>query len=363
MHRRHGKLGRWVLVFMALVALSFYVAVNRSSRVSRARFYEQKVASARLARKAFLSVREARQRSGIPIDTVNDPNKTGLVGVQYSQLTYGRSDLSDALTSLSPNFSAALVEMLHEAGVKPGDSVGLSWDGTYPALNVQALAVVASLGLRPVIVTAASAGMWGANYPGWSWLDIERNLVEAGIWQYRSRFATLGGEADDGRGLSPEGRAVLLAAAESAGVECRIPIDLEQGVELRLGAFEGCRAVICLGKASADIGDPMARVPSRVLKKPVGNLGSGTIAALLDSRVPVTYIGNPSRVAADYGLPIAPVPLPDIGKGRLFFERRYSVLLAAVLSLVMLGLLWFVVRYDVEWYFGPRKPRADEEAV
>ncbi len=42
-------------------------------------------------------------------------------------------------------------------------------------------------------------------------------------------------------------------------------------------------------------------------------------------------------VAVDYRLPVAPVPLPELGHGRLFFERRYSVPLAALFA--VFGLL------------------------
>jgi hypothetical protein len=47
----------------------------------------------------------------------------------------------------------------------------------------------------------------------------------------------------------------------------------------------------------------------------------------------------------------------------LFRERRYSVVLSAVLAAVLLVLLWLVVRYDIEWYLGAGRHRPDEEAV
>jgi poly-gamma-glutamate system protein len=206
---RHGKVNRWVLVVLAVVALACFAAVTRTMRPRRSRAFEAKLASSQLARQALAAVAEHRRQTGVPIDSVNDPNGTGLVGLQYSLLTYGRSDLSDALTTTNPNFSAALVELLGRAGVRPGDTIGISWDGTYPALNIELLAAARTLRLEPVIVTALSAGMWGANYPGLTWIDLEGLLVRAGFWQYRTRVATLGGEDDNGRGLSPEGRAVL----------------------------------------------------------------------------------------------------------------------------------------------------------
>ncbi len=364
MRRRHGRVNRWVLAVMALVALVMFWFVTKSARSYRTRMHAEKLASAKLAGRAFEVVKEYREQLGIPIDTVNDPNRTGLVGVQFSQVTYGRSDLSDALSSLNPNFAAALVELLLKAGVRPGDTVGISWDGTYPALNIQLLAVAQCFPFEPVIITAQSAGTWGANYPGLTWLDIEGFLRGKGVWSYRSALATLGGETDDGRGLSPAGREMLEQVAQDRLGGCFVPATFRQGVERRLELLGGVRAVVSVGRVIADVGDPLARVPSRVLRKPTERVGpDGVIAALLDKGVPVVFLGNPSRVAIDYGLPVAPVPLPEVGKGRLFFQRRYSVVLAAVFALVLLVLLLLVVRYDIEWYFGAGRHRPDEEAV
>ena len=364
MRRRHGKVNRWLLVVLAVISLAFFSIISRTMHTVRSRSYDVKLASARLSEQAFGVIREYRQRQGVPLDSVNDPNGTGLVGLEFSQLAYGRNDLSDALTTTNPNFSAALVEMLGKAGVRRGDTIAVSWDGTYPALNVQLLSVARTMGLVPVIVTAQSAGMWGANYPGLSWLDIERLLVAAGLWDFRSRFATIGGETDDGRGLSPEGRSLLTVAAESAGVPVISPTSVQGGIDRRLAEYGRFRALVSIGRAVVDAGDPLAKVPSRVIADRVRrNPYRGLIGAARQKGIPVVHIGNPSQVALDYHLPVAPVPMPEVGRGRLFFEWRYSVSLAAVLAVLLALLLLLVVRYNIESYFGVKVVPGEKEAV
>lgn len=364
MRRRQGRVNRWVLVGLALIALGSFYVVTRTTRTIRSRGFEAKQTAARLAAQALKAVGQYQQQLGVPVDSVNDPNETGLIGLQFSQLTYGRSDLSAALTTTNPNFAAALVEMLLRAGARAGDTVGVSWDGTYPALNIEFLAACQALRLVPVIVTAQSAGMWGANYPGLSWLDIERLLVRQGIWNYRSQLATLGGEDDNGRGLSPEGRDLLAIAAESAGVRLVEPESLADGVALRTAVYCRPRVFVSLGRAVVDIGDPLARVPSGLIS---GRLRrdryQGLIGRMRQQNVPVIHIANPNRIALDYRLPIAPVPLPEPGRGRLFFERRYSVPLAAAFALLLAVLLFLVVRYDIESYFGVKREPTEKEAV
>jgi len=363
MRRRQGKVNRWVIASLAIVAIFFYFLETRSRRSVRSKLYNVKLAGAQFAQDAFRVVRDYRLNVlQLPIDTVNDPNETGLIGVQYSPLTVGRSDLSDALTTTNPNFSAALVEMFTQARLKTGDTVAVNWDGTYPALNIQVLVVAKIMGLYPLIITTQSAGMWGANYPGYTWLDIERVLCDAGFWQFRTMIATLGGEGDDGRGLSPEGRDVLEDAARAANILVFVPDSLSQAVAKRQELFSRCRALVAIGQPVTNSGDPLLKLPSRVLTHRHIKSGSGLVAWFLDRGLPVIHIASPRRVAADYRLPIAPVPLPEIGKGRLFYERRYSLPLAIVLSVILMGLLFIVIRYNVEYYFGV-KSEDEQEAV
>lgn len=355
MRRRQGKVNRWVILLLGVVALTFFFFENRSLRSVRSRLYDQKLAALQLAARAFEIVRDYRLRIlGLPIDSINDPNSTGLIGLQYTQITYGRSNLSDALTTTNPNFSAALVEMLSRTRVKRGDTVAVNWDGTYPALNISVLAAAKVMGFYPIIVTAQSAGMWGANCPDLTWLDMEQILFKAEIWDYRTIIATASGEDDNGRGSSPEGRELLTKTAELTGVAIFTPESITAGVARRMEVFARCRALIAIGLPVVNSGDPLRRVRSGLLFGRRLKAGNGLIAAFLNRGLPVVHIANPSQIAIDYRLPVAPVPLPDIGKGRLFYERRYSVPLAIVFTAVLIALLTIIVRYDVEYYLGAR---------
>jgi poly-gamma-glutamate system protein len=355
---------RWLLVALAVVAVAMFAALTRTARRVRSPLYEVKLAAARLAEQAFTRVREERDRLGVPVDSVNDPNRTGLVGLHSSALTSGRSDLSDALTTTNPNFAAALVEMLWKAGARRGDSIAASWDGTYPALNIGLLAAAKTLDLALVATTAQSSGAWGANCPGLSWLDIERLLAGSGLWTYRSQLASLGGGDDNGRGLPPDGRALLAAAAESAGVPLVTTDSLPAAVAGRVAIMERCRLLVAVGRAAVNSGDPAARIPSGVLRRrSAGMPAAGLVGTMLGRHKAVIHLANPSEVAISYELPVAPVPLPPSGAGRLFHERRLSVVVAAVFAVLLLALLAFVVRYDVESYLGAPADAEEREAV
>ncbi len=364
LRRRHGRVNRWVLVGVALLALALYWVETRTARQVRSRGFEVKLAAARVARAALAEVKALRDSLGLPIDSINDPNATGLVGLQFSPVTHSRSDLSDALTTANPNFAAAVVEMLLEAGARPGDTIGISWDGTWPALNIAVLAAAGAMRLQPVVVTTLSAGMWGANQPGMLWPDIEQMLVRSGVTEVRTTLAFVGGDDDDGRGLSPEGRDLLTDAAAQAGMSVVTPESLAAGTAARLQALGRVKAAVCVGRAAVHLGDRQSPAPSRVLRgRADARLAGGLVRALLERGTAVVHIANPRRVAAAWRLPIAPVPLPEPGRGRLFYERRFSTWLAGLLAAALLAVLWFVVRYDVESYLGVKRSRDEEVSV
>jgi poly-gamma-glutamate system protein len=172
---------------------------------------------------------------------------------------------------------------------------------------------------------------------------------------------TLGGEDDNGRGLPPEARDVLSQIADSFGVRLFTSESIAQAVSKRVEAFAGCRVLITVGLPVTNSGDPLVRLQSKIYLDRHAKAGNALVARFIATGRPAVNIAKPSRIALDYRLPVAPVPQPEIGKGRLFYERRYSVPLALVSAFIIIILLVLVVRYDVEYYFGVRTE--DEKAA
>ena len=220
MKKRIENVSSWELLVLAGVSVGLFAILVGSKQTMKERDYDVKYQAARLTSDAFKAVRDFRQQAGLPIDVINDPNRTGLIGTQYSLITYGRGDQSDAMTATNPNFVAVVILLLRRAGVKTGDVVAVGLNGSLPALNIEVLAACKVLGATPVIISAVSSGMWGANDPRLTWLDIEALLNRNGILEFKSVAASLGGDGDIGRGLSPEGRALV-------GLSCQPQSSLE----------------------------------------------------------------------------------------------------------------------------------------
>lgn len=293
MKKRVEKVSAWELIVLALISVGLFAVLMNSKQMAKYRDYNVKAAAAKSAADAFKVVRDFRQQAGLPVDEINDPNRTGLIGTQYSLITYGRGDQSGAMTATNPNFVAVVISLLRKAGLKSGDVVALGLNGSLPALNIEVLASCRALGLKPVVISAASSGMWGANDPRLTWLDIETVLNRSGVFQCKSVAASVGGEGDIGRGLSPEGR-TWLDSAVSRNKVARLSADsLAEAVSRRMeiyrreAAGRPMRAFINVGNAVANLGEG-ARPPATGLldKRPEQLPNPSVIRAMAEQGVP-----------------------------------------------------------------------------
>ena len=190
MRQRAGKPSLFLLVFLALLSLALFYLAEKSQTPRKAEYYSQKIDAANPAQQAQDIIKMEIGNRGYVIDIQNDPNLTGIIGPQYSQITTDRGYIRDKLISTNPNNAAVLVDLYHRAGLKKGDLVAVTFTGAFPAMNIAVLAACKVMDLRPVIITSVGASTWGANWDEFTWLDMETVLVESGIWDYKSTAAS-----------------------------------------------------------------------------------------------------------------------------------------------------------------------------
>ncbi|MCS7258615.1 MAG: poly-gamma-glutamate system protein [candidate division WOR-3 bacterium] len=357
MQKRIGKVDKRILIIFAILTIIFFFLEVKSIHNVKTRNYENKLKAAQICQEAFRIIKEERLKRGFLIDIINDPNETGLVGVQYSPITQDRTDLSAILTSTNPNFAAVFVELLGH--LKPNDTVAVALDGSYPALNIALYSACRVLQLKPIIISSASSAMWGANLAEFSWLDMERVLYENNFFPFKSSAATLGGEDDNGRGFSPEARALLEKAIKRNNINFLHTENFTTNLEERMKIYLQSKTVkyfINIGKSVASVGPVYHRLPSGIIRrKPTKFADDVLITRMLDQKIPVINILDINRIATKYELPHAPIPLPPIGKGKLYIEKKFSVTLAIVFTVIIIIILFFVIKYDLEYYLFKKK--------
>ncbi len=339
----------WILA--ALLSAAALSVERRITAYAPSPHYDEMVRAAELMRDAAERVRAARAAAGFDLDLLRDPNRTGLVGVEYSETTTSLGDLEAKRTSASPDAAALAVLLLREAGVERGDAIAVGASGSFPGLSLAVLSAARALDLDVALVASLGASSWGANIPGFSYLRIHEAAQP--VLGYPIRAVSLGGGGDSGSDMQPEGRRLLSREISRSGLRFLDPRSLEDGVAERLALYDAfldgrtCAAFVNVGGASANIGEDAESLELAPGVNAAGSLsasGTGAVFGMAARGVPVIHLLNLRALARDYGLPWDPSPFPEIGESRVyrFYDRnlyRMRLGILAVLYAAGLGVL------------------------
>lgn len=359
------------LVMLALAAVFCLIIVENFQQQENIRDYGLMVAAARQTQQSFEYVGTLRKRIQ-RIDGDVDPLESGLIGVSSSPVTTLTGHLSAKQTSINPNWAAVVVSMLREAGLEKGDTVAVAASGSFPALNIAIYAAIEQMQLKPIVITSGSASQWGANVPGLTWLDMERELREGNRLQTKAVAVSLGGAEDRGIGISDRGKEIIRVAIERYQSELLFPANLEEAVAKRIAIYskfagnEPIRAYINVGGGSASSGPAAIDHYFRpgVIRSAVPKAFAidSVMGHFLKQDVPVLNFSGVSTLAQRYGLPLAPAVAPAIGSGGVYETKGYRRWLAATSILVILVMMWVVTRISgVVMAFAAK--RDDPQAV
>jgi len=345
------------LVVLSIISLlSFIVSIN-STTIDISPSYDLKIKAARLMQESMLALKNNRMESGIFIDDENDPNETGLVGSPFSLITTDEGDLDAKLTTLDPNFSAGIIELMLEMGLNRGDTIAILLTGSMPGANIAVLTASKAIGLVPIIITSVGASQWGANHVDFTWLDMEAILYNSGLISNRSIAASIGGRNDMGRLLSPSGREIIVNNISNHGLPIIKKTKLAENIEGRMQLFEryinieDYSAMINIGGGVASLGTSFnskllaAGIVSRAEVTEIslreGGI-EGTLSKFVQKNVPVLHVLNIKSLTEQLGMPFAPIPIPEIGSGSLYAEERYNIFVATICLIVVCSLVFAV---------------------
>ncbi|MGB8951285.1 MAG: poly-gamma-glutamate system protein [Candidatus Aminicenantales bacterium] len=308
---------------------------------------------------AMAAISQCRTEKNIGFDAA-DVNHTGLIGLEFSSLTTSLGNLEAKRTTTNPNFAGLLVFLLKKAGVRRGEMIAVGASSSFPALIIATHSAAKAMGLRTLQICSLGASQWGANYPSFTWMDMEDCLWESGFFRDKTVAFSLGGEKDIGEDMTPEGRAFL---AEKINKSQKLFIqepDLRRNVLERIRIYmerAGQREI----KAFINIGGNWANLgmDSQVLKMKPGltflTLFSppekrGVIQEMALRRIPIIHLLYIRGLTQKHGLPWDPAPLPQSGKGTfqdISPDLPLSFLLLSGLYLVFVFLVFKIRRKTV----------------
>ena len=344
------------LVSLSILSLLCFLIALNTKTIDVSPSYEHKVKAARLMEKAMNLLKESRMEQGIFIDIENDPNETGLVGSPFSLITTDEGDLDAKLTTLDPNFSAAIVDLMYQVDLKESDTVAILMTGSMPGANIAVLTACKSLGVYPITITSVGASQWGANQVDFTWLDIESILFNNSLIPAKSVAASIGGRNDMGRLLSPSGRKLITENIANHQLPLIKMEKLADNIQNRMMTYSSIlpkmnyKAVINVGGGVASLGTSFnlkLLPPGVVNRKNVTDIIrpggiEGVFSKMIKMDIPGIHILNIRPLIEQFNMPFAPIPIPDIGTGSLYADERYNLIVAAICLFVVGGCVFMV---------------------
>ena len=340
------------LVIMAVVSVLAFVLAYFSREVIISETYETKVDAALQMESAMKILKDVRMEKGVFIDIENDPNETGLIGSQFTLITTDEGDIDAKLTTLDPNFAAAMVELLHQANLKSGDTIAVMLTGSMPGANMAIMIACDAMNVHPIVITSIGASQWGATDPDMTWLDMEQILYDNELISSRSIAASIGGRNDQGRLLSPEGRELIKKNIEENGIPLISGSELKVNIQQRMERFgnKSFKAVVNIGGGVASLGTSFnlrLLPPGVVFRNDIESISrgggiEGAVVKFIKKNMPLIHVLNIQKLTEELGMPFAPIPLPRIGHGSLFAFQKYNVTVTFLSLLIVAGMVFGV---------------------
>ncbi len=330
--KQGAEKNKHTLLLLFIVSLLFLLLVRFVPLRKSDAIRENMIQASKIMEDAMDALRDCMSERGLTLDEKNDPNRTGLIGIEYSFLTTTKGDLEAKRTTTNPGFAAVVVFLLKEAGVKRGDSVAVGASSSFPALIVAVMSAAKAMNLDLLMISSLGASQWGANNPDFHWLDMLNCLLESGVFDSWPIGLSLGGEKDRGEDMSPEGNVFLSEEISTTGIPFIQEPDLRANVEARMRLYEKhaaqnpIKAFINIGGSWANMGTDAEILKLKPGRAGIGQLpvleNRGIIYEMASRNIPVIHLLFIRGLIEKYGLSWDPVPLPVPGKEKIFQRPR-----------------------------------------
>ncbi len=312
------------LLPLAVLLLASAIGLGLLQRANRSPVFEHQVRAAQRMTKAYGVLNSHLRALGFQLDRESDPNETGIIGVQFSEITTTVGYLPAKRTSANPDFAAYLVRMVSEHATPGNGPVVIALSGSFPALGLAAIIACEELMHEVVVLSSVGSSSFGANRPELTWLDMEDVFAESSVILTRTYLASLGGGGDIGQFPFEEGRILALAALERAGVPALMEDSAQDQVAAKAALLErlGPQMLINIGGNEAHVGPSGHLLPPGLVTAPPADPDQlGVTGWFLARQLPVVHLLRIEELALRHGIAIDPVPLPPPGRSAVYYEH------------------------------------------
>ena len=322
---------KWISLCLALVVLlAAALCTFQTRQMTRAGDYDVKLAAAELMQQCMDRVKAYKEELGLPIYSY-DYHETGMLGDEFTGITTTLGELEAKRTTANSDMAALVVQLLTEAGVRSGDTIGAGFSGSFPSLDLAVLCACRAMGVRCVYIASVGASTYGANQPELTLPDMLYRLVQDGLVEEYPAAVTAGGGQDVGVGMmEPDTLEVILDRVRGYGLTVWSIPDFGENIQARMDLYEQEGPISCFvgvggnittsGRGENDLGQGLIQ-PDKI---GLITEGSGLLERYSAQGLPVIQLLNVRRLVADYGLPFDPEKLPEAGTSAIYYETQYS---------------------------------------
>ena len=354
-----GKLSIIHLFWAVVILLAGLLLIEQTKFTAKTPYYDEQIQAAEIMKSSLEAVKEERLKRNIPLNIGLDPNQTGIIGKEYTELTTTLGNLEAKRTSTNPAFAALLVKYFKEANLKKGDVIAIGASGSFPTLIVASLSATRVLELEPLLIYSIGSSEYGANIPEYTFVEMLNILNKKNILPYYLLAISMGGYLDQAEGMfySDSHETIEKIAKESGALFINTE-NIEENIKQRMQLYKKTagerpiKAFVNIGGATPNYGNTNASItyPNGLVidgPKIPDHPERGLIFEYQNLGVPIIHLINIRDLAIKNGLPIDPVPPPQIGEGGVYRQIVYSKpIIILVIAIEFLYLFWALkIRY------------------
>ena len=352
-----GKLSPIYLFWALIILLAGLLITEQTKFTAKTPYYDEQIQAAEIMKNSLKAIKEERLKKEIPLDVGLDPNQTGIIGKEYTQLTTTLGNLEAKRTSTNPAFAALLVKYFKDVNLKKGDIIAIGASGSFPTLIVATLSAIRALELEPLLIYSIGSSEYGANIPEFTFVEMLNSLNKKKILPYSLLAVSMGGYLDQAEGMFySDSHEIIKKIAKESGVLFINTEDIEENIKQRIQLYrktageKPIKIFVNIGGATPNYGNTPASITypnGLVLNGPKApdHPERGLIFEFQDLGVPIIHLLNIRDLAVKNGLPIDPIPLPEIGEGGAYYQVVYhKFLIILIIGSEFLYLLWILKR-------------------
>jgi len=234
-----------------------------------------------------------------------DHGMSGLIGVEWSEITTTLGPLAVKQSSTDPLWAAHILRWFDNADLESGDRVMILASGSFPGLLVSTLAASETRGLQVELTVSLGSSTWGANRMEAPWPLMELRLHQTGHLHTLSRYYTPGGRGETGANYSTDAMTILEEASVAVGVPFLKPGNLNEVILMKTEEIRKYRPklLILIGGAASIMGNSDDTLPSGLITpSAIDRMGNGVAKAALDDNIPVLHLLNVRELSRQAGM-------------------------------------------------------------